>query len=105
MLTREIRSAVALIGVVTLVGCATQPQRPSFLARSMQDCVNGDQSACAMLGSLSVISIKVDETNIEPRPRTQSQKDADAIMDGMRRTRSSPTVPTLKISPTTNDAS
>ncbi len=89
-----------------LAGCSPQSPRPNFLARSMQDCASGDQQACAMLGSFSAVpaSGKISEPADEPRQRTQAEKDADAIMEGMRKARSSPTVQNWKIAPTRRDS-
>lgn len=99
ILVKEMRTALALLVVLMIAGCESQEPRPNFLARSLHDCANGDQSACAMLGSLSAVSTKVNETKIEQRPRTQAEKDADAIMDGVHRARSSPPVQNLRMAP------
>ncbi len=94
------RAVFALLAVLVIAGCEAQEPRPNFLARSLHDCADGDQPACAMLGSLSPVSTKAPEPNVEQRPRTQSEKDADAIMDGIRRARSSPPMQNLRMAPT-----
>ena len=107
IMTREIRSALIVLAALTVAGCQAQPARPNFLARSLQDCQDGDQAACAMLGSLSasVPATQPSGARVEPRPRTQQEQDVDAIMNGIRRARSSPPSQDLKIAPNTGDDS
>jgi hypothetical protein len=86
-----------------LAGCAPQSPRPDFLVRSLQDCASGDQSACAMLSSLSSTPVTVSDTNVQQqRARTQQERDADAIMEGIRRARSAPAGQNLRMAPSSN---
>ncbi len=95
------QKALAVLLVLLIGGCAAQPARPNFLARSLQDCANGDEPACAMLGSLAPESSRATNAATNQRPRSQSQKDADAIMQGINRARSAPSVQNQKVAPTT----
>ncbi len=97
---KYMRTALAVLAALTIAGCQTWSPRPDFVMRSLQDCANGDQTACAMLGSLSTVPPAQGEAAADQRPRTQSEKDADAIMEGIRRARSSPPVQHLRIAPT-----
>lgn len=101
------RHAPVILSVLMLAGCASQAPRPDFLARSLQDCQGGDQAACAMLGSLSAgaPAPQSSDSRVEQRPRTQREQDVDAIMNGIRRARSSPANQDLKIAPSTRDDS
>ena len=92
--------ACAILVLLLIAGCVAQTPRPNFLARSQQDRADGDQAACAMLGSLSATSSRAILANAEPRPRTQSQKDVDAIMAGMRRAHSSSPAQNMQMAPT-----
>jgi hypothetical protein len=89
---------VALLAALLIAGCATPPARPDFMARSLRDCAGGDQGACAMLDSLAAPG---PEARPEARPRTQSERDADAIVSGMRRAKSPSPVPNMRIAPST----
>ncbi len=84
-----------------VAACETQVPRPNFLVRSLQDCANGDASACAMLESLQVEKAKAEEGKLGPDPRTQAEKNADAIMEGIRRGRQTPPSHVVRIAPTT----
>ncbi len=93
---------LCFLAVLLIAGCGSQPARPNFLARSLQDCANGDQQACAMLGSLATRTPAepVADMKAEAQPRTQQQRDADAIMAGMRKARSSQPTQNMQIAPT-----
>jgi hypothetical protein len=84
-----------------VAACETQVPRPNFLIRSLQDCENGDASACAMLESLQNDKAKAEESNLGPDPRTQVEKNADAIMEGIRRGRQPLPSHVVRIAPTT----
>ncbi len=74
--------------VGALAGCA--PPRPGFLARLQQDCQAGDQDACGLLaGPASAVDPQRLSQPVS-RPRTAVQRDVDAIMRGMDRTRATP---------------
>src|SRR5690348_9330300 len=91
--------ALMVLIVLIAVGCENQTHRSDFLARSQQDCTNGDQLACEMLDALIV---KADQTSAaEPNPPGQEQveKNVDAIMDGIRRARSSKPTDRMHIAP------
>ncbi len=100
MLVKEMRTAFTLLAALLIAGCQAQAARPNFLARSFSDCANGDQPACTMLGSLNGVSSKSSQGSVDQRPRTQVEKDADAIMEGMRRARSSAPAQNLRMAPT-----
>ena len=93
------KQALIVLVALTIGGCASQESRPNFVARSMQDCENGDKNACAMLGSLSTTSPPATNAAPAARPRTQSEKDADAIMEGIRRARSPSPTQNLRMAP------
>ncbi|CAH2600720.1 conserved protein of unknown function [Rhodovastum atsumiense] len=66
-----------------LAGCTS---RPDFLARSQQDCGLGDREACRMLQVL-------DPPRMGKAPlsrATQTEKDVQAILQGMARAKASP---------------
>jgi hypothetical protein len=54
---------------------------PTFLERSRQDCGQGDQDACRMIQALSP------PAKPRPLPPSQTQKNVDAILQGMARAR------------------
>jgi hypothetical protein len=93
------QKAFAILAVLLIAGCGTQASRPSFLARSVQDCAAGDTEACAMLGSLGTVPTTTKQASAEPRPRSQSQRDADAILEGIRKARPSSPGQNMKIAP------
>lgn len=72
-----------LIGA--LAGCAEQ--RPGFLVRLQQDCEAGDRDACVLVAGPVVTSDPYRPSQASPRPRTAVQRDVDAIMQGMDRSR------------------
>jgi hypothetical protein len=80
---RVVWLAVALI----LAGCQAPMHRPDFMARSIEDCAHGDQSACWMLDALRVRATDADDqTGLRSPARLPVGTDADAIMDGINRT-------------------
>jgi hypothetical protein len=89
------------LAVLTVTGCETQVPRPNFLVRSLQDCENGDGPACAMLESLQGRKTTAEESKLGPDPRTQAEKNADAIMEGILRGRSTPPSHVVRVAPTT----
>ena len=68
-----------------LAGC--EATRPGFLARLQQDCQSGDQDACGLLAGPGVAPGPQPPVQPMSRPRTAVQRDVDAIMQGMDRTR------------------
>ncbi len=71
-----------------LASCQTEP--PSFLAQSEQDCRQGDQLACRMLIDLRGPQPALGQVQPVRPPPTQAQRDAAAILEGMRRARANP---------------
>jgi len=74
--------------VGALAGCAAP--RPGFLARLQQDCQAGDQDACGLLAGPASATDPQRLSQPVSRPRTAVQRDVDAIMRGMDRTRATP---------------
>ena len=72
-----------LVGM--LAGC--EPQRSGFLARLQQDCQMGDPDACGLLAGPPMAPGPQPSVQPTPRPRTAVQRDVDAIMQGMDRSR------------------
>ena len=99
MLVNMMEKVLIVLVALVIGGCASQPSRPNFLERSMQDCSSGDENACAMLGSLSTPPAAATGTPRTVRQRSQPEKDADAIMEGIRRARSQSPAQNLQISP------
>ena len=81
--------SIVLFGAVIGAGCQNEAQRPDFLTRSNEDCALGDLSACSMLDALRVQSAIVKPTVASQSHRGQVEKNSDAIMDGVRKARSS----------------
>lgn len=76
-------AGLMLLGI--LAGCA--PQRPGFLGRLQQDCNAGDRDACVLLAGPMVAADPHRPSQPTSRPRTAVQRDVDAIMQGMDRSR------------------
>jgi len=77
-----------LVGAVLLgmlAGC--DGQRPGFLARLQQDCQSGDRDACGLLAGPPMAPGMPMPSQSASRPRTAVQRDVDAIMQGMDRSR------------------
>jgi hypothetical protein len=72
-----------LLGV--LAGC--DGQHPSFLARLQQDCQSGDRDACGLLAGPPMAPGLPQPSSLASKPRTAVQRDVDAIMQGMDRSR------------------
>ena len=78
--------AVALFMVT---GC--ENQRPGFLSRLTEDCRTGDQEACSLLAGPVVVPPGPQQPfQPAPRPRSVVQRDVDAIIRGIERTRATP---------------
>jgi len=75
--------AALLIGMLT--GC--EGARPGFLARLQQDCQSGDRDACGLLAGPPMAPGLPMPSQPSARPRTAVQRDVDAIMQGMDRSR------------------
>lgn len=74
-----------------LAGCE-QP-RPGFMTRLQQDCQSGDQDACGLLAGPAMAPGPQTQAQQSARPRTAVQRDVDAIMQGMDRSRLEPRNP------------
>ena len=81
--------ASVLLAELIISGCQYQTSQPDLLARSQQDCASGDRTACAMLGVLSTIAVRVGALEPNPPDWRQVEKDIEAIMQGIDRARSS----------------
>jgi hypothetical protein len=73
-----------VVTALLLPGC--QASYPDFLERSQQDCVRGDRDACRMLNALDPAA----PSRTAPS-RTQAQRNAQAILQGMEQARASRT--------------
>lgn len=82
-------SWVLVAAVLAVAGC--EAQRPGFLSRLTEDCQTGDQEACSLLAGPVVVPPGPQQP-FQPPPRARSlvQRDVDAIMRGMDRTRATP---------------
>ncbi len=76
-------AGLALLGI--LAGCV--PSRPGFLGRLQQDCDAGDRDACVVLAGPMVSGDPRRPMLAPSRPRTAVQRDVEAIMQGMDRSR------------------
>ena len=76
-------AGLALLGI--LAGCV--PSRPGFLGRLQQDCDAGDRDACVVLAGPMVSGDPRRSLPAPSRPRTAVQRDVEAIMQGMDRSR------------------
>jgi hypothetical protein len=93
--------SIVLFGVVIGAGCQNDAQRPDFLTRSNEDCALGDLSACSMLDALRVQSAIVKPTAASHPQRGQVEQNTEAIMNGIRKARSSGPSKQLETEPTT----
>ena len=84
-------AAGAVLAVVLLAGCEEQ-SRPAFLVRLQEDCRSGDEDACGLLATPA--SRPALQRPLQPtaRPQSSVQRDVEAIMRGMDRTRATPRV-------------
>jgi len=94
--------SIVLVGSLIAAGCQT-PSRLDFVEHSQEGCAIGDRSACSMLDALRKPLTRVEPTSVNRRQTTQAEKDADAIMAGIRRARSSTPAERVKIAPTVPD--
>lgn len=78
-----------VIAMLAVAGC--ENQRPGFLSRLTEDCQIGDQQACSLLAGPVVVPPGPQQP-FQPAPRARSlvQRDVDAILRGMDRTRATP---------------
>lgn len=91
--SRARASGALLAAAALLAGCHPQAAPPpSFLSRLQQDCLGGDPDACTFLASLqpqAPLSAEQPPPSA-PRRRTQAQRNADAILQGMQRAHTVP---------------
>ncbi len=90
-------SRFVIAAIFILSGCQSQTPPPDLLARSQEDCTNGDQAACAMLDALSTTALQEDSSNAPDQQ--QLQKDVDAIIEGIDKARSSQPTRRMHIAP------
>jgi hypothetical protein len=104
-ITSGMRAArtIVLVGPLIAAGCQTPSQRPGFVEHSQEDCASGDLSACSMLDALRKPLTEVEPTSDNRLQTTQAEKDADAIMAGIRRARSSTLTERINIAPAIPD--
>jgi hypothetical protein len=96
--SRSMSRALIVLIVLIAGGCQSETPQPDFVARSQDDCTNGAQSACAMLGVLSKIALNSEPSNAPDRRRIQ--RDVDAILDGIDRARSLQPANRMRVAPT-----
>lgn len=78
-----------VVAALAVAGC--ENQRPGFLSRLTEDCQTGDQEACSLLGGSVVVPPGPQQPfQPAPRPRSLVQRDVEAILRGMERTRATP---------------
>lgn len=94
--------ASAIVVALLLVGCQAEPHRPSFLARSLQDCRDGDQAACAMIDALVAKADETETAEVTSPDQAQVEKNVQAIMKGIDRAGSSQPVHLLHLAPTSS---
>ena len=83
--------ALAAMLCGALAGCGEQ-SRPEFLVRLQEDCRSGDEDACGLLATPAARPVVPRNSQSTLRPRSSVQRDVEAIMRGMDRTRASPRV-------------
>jgi hypothetical protein len=69
--SRSLSRALIVLIILIAGGCQSETPQPDYLARSQDDCTNGDQSACAMLGVLSRNALHTQPSNAPDRQKTQ----------------------------------
>ena len=92
---------ILLTAALIAAGCQNQFTRPDSLVRSQHDCANGDEAACSMLDILHTYAGKGGTTKLSPAHIDQAERDANVIMDGMQRARSSQQAKQTKMEPAT----
>ena len=80
---------IVLLAVLIVEGCQNHSARSNFLVQSQHDCARGDEAACSMLDILLTYAGEGGTTKPNPASIDQAERDANAIMDGMQRARSS----------------
>jgi hypothetical protein len=78
-----------LLAALIVGGCQNHSARLNSLVQSQQDCAGGDEAACSMLDILLTYAGEGGATKLSPASIDRAERDANAIMDGMQRTRSS----------------
>ena len=101
LLGSDMFRAIVVLTALIAVGCENQSQQPDFFARSQHDCAKGDEAACSMLDILLTYGGEGGTTNLSPASITQAERDANAIMDGMQRARSSQQAKQTRTEPAT----
>ena len=81
--------AIVLTAALIAGGCQNYSARSDFLVQSQHDCAKGDEAACSMLDILLTYAGEGGTTKPSPASIDQAERDANAIMDGMQRARSS----------------
>jgi hypothetical protein len=92
-----LRTFFIVIALIT-VGCQSQLSRPDFFARSQEDCISGNDAACAMLDAISNPASQAKTSEALPH-KWQVQIDVDAVISGIERARSSSSANRWRISP------
>ena len=72
----------AIVLLAALIGCQNH-------STGQHDCDRGDEAACSMLDILLTYAGEGGATKVRPASIDQAERDADAIMNGMQRARSS----------------
>jgi hypothetical protein len=93
--------AIVVLATLIAVGCQNQSQQPDFFARSQHDCAKGDDAACSILDILLTYGGEGGITDLSPASITQAERNANAIMDGVQRARSSQQAKQIRIAPAT----
>ena len=101
--------AFLLLILPMVVACQATSNRPDFLVRSHQDCMNGDKAACTMLAvlsdspvqdqlrrplrrdqrheRLSAVAVRAASANPDQPDQRQVQRDVEVIIEGINRAR------------------
>jgi hypothetical protein len=91
--------AISLLVALIASGCQTASHRPDFIARSEEDCVRGDESACSMMDALYP-SLVITGSQSRTKPdQIQLERNVAAIMDGMKKARTYSPVAQIEIAP------
>ncbi len=86
------RIILTILAVAVLSSCAEEP-RPDFLSRVQEDCRSGSPEACMLLQSLQQQPVEPGQASPARRAvvrRSQTQRNTDAILQGMERARATP---------------
>ena len=89
LLGSDMLRAIVLLAALIVGGCQNHSARPNSLGQSQHDCARGNEAACSMLDILLTYAGEGGATKVRPASIDQAERDADAIMNGMQRARSS----------------